>query len=253
MSAALKLQQVRAIIALDLARHMIARSWAALGTTDADRFLLTAFTPEPRRINPVRVRSESSYLAARQSVSQALVRTLAAEALAVAAEAGGGPAAATVDWARLFGGSRPGAGATALGRARSEPDFERAAERCFEEVDGFDRSGAQALRVVMESVALLLGTGSYRYLRPSPHLLSAMVGALAPRLPLSSEDFFAAVWDEWGLVIGESEAAQTILAEQLDGGELRRNGRLCERLLAATGLAVSLSDQTVMVERARVA
>lgn len=252
VSAPLKLQQLRIIIALDLAYYMIRRSWDYLGTADADRYLLAAFTPEPRRGNPVRVRSEASYLAARQKVSQALVGTLADAAGEFAAaqqhQAGGG---FRPDWSAQFGRSRPRAGLRALESARSRDDFERAAERCFEDIDGYDRSGAQALRVVLESVEMLLGTGRYRYLRPGPGLLSALVGALSPRLPLASSEFFAAVREEWGMVIGEAQAWGTSVSDQVDGGELRRNARLCERVLTSTGLALSLSDQTCMVERAR--
>lgn len=252
VSAPLKLQQLRIIIALDLAYYMIRRSWDYLGTPAAERYLLAAFTPEARRGNPVRVRSEASYLAARQKVSQALVGTLAdaAEEFATAQSRSGDPGFRP-DWPGQFGRSRPRAGLRGLESARTRTDFERAAERCFEDIDGYDRSGAQALRVVLESVGMLLGTGRYRYLRPGPGLLSALVGALSPRLPLASSQFFAAVRDEWGIVIGETQAAGTSVSEQVDGGELRRNARLCERVLTATGLALSLSDQTCMVERAR--
>ena len=68
---------------------------------------------------------------------------------------------------------------------------------------------------------------------------------------MPSRDFFAAVRREWGLVINQESAVDTTLAEQLDGTGLERNARRAEKLMSDGGLALGLSDRTMMVgERA---
>jgi hypothetical protein len=48
-------------------------------------------------------------------------------------------------------------------------------------------------------------------------------------------------------VVGEAEAVGTVLEDVLDGGLRNRNARHVERMLTASGLAQSLSDQTCIV------
>ena len=78
------------------------------------------------------------------------------------------------------------------------------------------------------------------------------MGALSARMPMPSRDFFAAVHEEWGLVVNQESAASTALATLLDGAALERNARKAEKLMSDAGLALGLSDRTTMVgERAR--
>jgi hypothetical protein len=115
----------------------------------------------------------------------------------------------------------------------------------------YGRAG-EGFRVLLESIGMLAGTGSYRYLTAPPEILSAFVGALSDRMPLSSDEFFSAVFDEWRIVISQETAAATSAADQLDGASLERNGRQAEQLMSEAGLALSLSDRTTIVgERAR--
>ncbi|MEV5446992.1 hypothetical protein AB0N23_31275, partial [Streptomyces sp. NPDC052644] len=106
-------------------------------------------------------------------------------------------------------------------------------------------------RVLLESVGLIAGT-RYRYLTATPDLLAALVGALSSRMPMPSNEFFAAIRQEWGLVINQESASSTSLRGQVDGAGLERNARRAEQLMSEAGLALSLSDRTTVVgERAQ--
>lgn len=245
---ALKLLQLRNILALDLAHYALSRSWDATATPGRQRFLLASYTPEVRRDNRIRIFSEGSYRGARQKVSQAIVAGLA-DAMRDVAE--NKPPAA--DWADYFEPrSRLDAVAASLNKANGSPDFAREAERAYELASGggYGRP-SDAFRVLLESVDLLVGTGQYRYLRMGPELLASMVGAVAPSLPAAADAFLARVFAEWDIVVGEAEAVGTDLGDQVEGVELRRNARFLEELLVDAGLALSLSDQTCMVGQRR--
>jgi hypothetical protein len=55
-----------------------------------------------------------------------------------------------------------------------------------------------------------------------------------------------------GPVVGHAQAARTGIVNHVDGAELERNARRAEQLMADAGLALALSDRTVVVgERAR--
>lgn len=245
---ALKLLQLRNILALDLAHHALSRSWEATATPQRQRFLLASYAPEERRGNRIRIFSEASYRSGRQKVAQAIIAGLA-EAMRIVADTK--PPAA--DWADYFEPrSRLDAVATTLNDASRPPDFAREAERAYELASGggYGRP-SDAFRVLLESVDLLVGTGQYRYLRVGPELLSSMVGALSPSLPARADQFLGSVFAEWNLVIGEAEAVGTDLGEQVEGAELRRNARFFEELMVNAGLALALSDQTCMVGQRR--
>jgi hypothetical protein len=245
---ALKLLQLRNILALDLAHHALSRSWEATVTPQRQRFLLASYTPEERRGNRIRIFSEASYRSGRQKVSQAIIAGLA-EAMRSVAETKL-PAA---DWADYFEPrSRLDAVAAALNNANGSANFAREAERAYELASGggYGRP-SDAFRVLLESVDLLVGTGQYRYLRIGPELLASMVGALAPSLPAPAGHFLGSVFKEWNIVVGEAEAVGTDLGEQVEGAELRRNARFLEDLMVSAGLALSLSDQTCMVGQRR--
>jgi hypothetical protein len=248
VGAALKLLQLRNVLALDLAHYVLSRSWDATGTPSSQRFLLASYTPEERRHNRVRIFSETSYRGARQKVSQAIIAQLAAAMQEVAETK-----PADGDWSDYFEPrSKLDAIASALSKADGGPDFAREAERAYELASGggYGRS-TDAFRVLLESVDLLVGTGQYRYLRIGPELLGSMVGALSPSLPATADRFLALVFDEWNVVIGETEAVGTDLGEQAEGSELRRNARFLEELMVNAGLALALSDQTCMVGQRR--
>lgn len=137
-----------------------------------------------------------------------------------------------------------------LGRGAASDDYLKVARATIETAD-YSRGAEDGFRVLLESVDSLVGTGSYRYLTAGPNLLAALVGALSAQMPMPSRDFFAAVRREWGLVINQESAVDTVLAAQLDGAGLERNARRAEKLMSDAGLALGLSDRTTMVgERA---
>lgn len=242
VAASSKLMAVRSILALDIAHHALERSWEAIGTPGAQRYLLLTYTPEVRRRNRVRIASEASYQAARQSIAQAMINTLAASAARLAEGDG------TVDWDVQFE-RRSGLDAIAeqLADADEPDEFTRLAGLAFEESRGAGYSRpVDAFRVLLESVDLLIGTGQYRFLRAEPELLEALAGAVGGT-PMPTGDFLARLWEEWRIVVGEGEIAGTALGETLDGSLLARNARFMEQLMVDAGLAVALSDQTCMV------
>lgn len=247
-----RLWQLRCILALDLALHILRTAWDTIATPEADRYMLLSFSDAPRAQDPVRQRSEDSYRRARIRLNEATVQTLARrmrelreteKTTAFAGEfrdpalADSDPASVSSQLARLRQGS-------------GDEEYLRLA-RLAVETANYSRSSEDGFRVLLESVGMLIGTGSYRYLTASPDLLAAMVGALSARMPMSSRDFISALREEWGLVINQESAAKTALATQLDGAALAQNARRAERLMSDAGLAVGLSDRTTMVgERA---
>ena len=244
---AVKLLQVRAILALDLAHHAISRSWEMTRTPLDQRFLLVSYTPEERRRNNVRVLSEATYSGARSKLAQAIVAQLGAVMEELAREA------PPTDWADCFEPrSRLDSVASALNEFGSRANFTLEAERAYELASGggYGRP-SDAFRVLLDSIDLLVGTGQYRYLRMGPELLSAMVGAVRPILPAPVESFLAALFTEWNVVVGEVEAVGTTLSDQVEGADLRRNARFLEGVLVDAGLALALSDQTCMVGQRR--
>lgn len=245
-----RLWQLRSIVALDIAVHIARAAWSKTSTPVAEQFLLLSFGDAPRPANPVRQRSESSYKRTRLQIGSAVVQTLAERMSDLRREG--------ADWASEFDKrSRLGVDGGVADQLRAlkpdapSEDFEEIA-RAATEASDFDRGTGDSYRVLLESVGMLVGTGSYRYLTAGPELLGALVGALSARMPMSSREFFAAVYDEWGLVINQEAASVTALAAQLDGAALERNARKAEKLMSDAGLALGLSDRTMMVgERAR--
>lgn len=245
-----RLWQLRSIVALDIAMHIARASWAKTATPASEQFLLLSFGDAARSANPVRQRSENSYRRSRLHIGTAVVQTLAERMRHLRREG--------ADWAAEFE-KRSGLGADggvadrlrALSPDAPSEDYEEIA-RAATEASDFDRGTGDSYRVLLESVGMLVGTGAYRYLTAGPELLGALVGALSARMPMSSREFFAAVYDEWGLVVNQEAASETALAAQLDGAALERNARKAEKLMSDAGLALGLSDRTMMVgERAR--
>ncbi|MBA8964951.1 hypothetical protein JOJ86_006229 [Rhodococcus percolatus] len=251
-SAPARLWQLRSILALDLAMHVLRTAWEATATPQEERFLLLSFGGTPRAQDAVRQRSEDSYRRGRIRLSEATVQTLARrmrelkEDCNVTAFAGEfrDNALASNDPASvssLLAGLPDGADNDAYLRIA----------RAAVESANYSRGSEDGFRVLLESVGMLVGTGAYRYLTASPDLLASMVGALSSRMPMSSREFINAVREEWGLVINQESAATTALVTQLDGADLARNARWAERLMSDAGLAVGLSDRTTIVgERA---
>jgi hypothetical protein len=248
-----RLWQLRSIIALDFAIHLVRTAWDATETPDSERYLLLGFGDSPRADDPVRQRSEESYGRARIRLNEAIVRTLARRMREIADE---GP----VDWPSEFlfrRRSQSDTGATsisqqlkAIGTRASPDDYLRIARATIETAD-YSRGAEGGFRVLLESVGMLVGTGSYRYLTAGPDVLAALVGALSALMPMSSRKFFATVRHEWGLVINQESAVGTVLTQQLDGAGLERNARKAEKVMNEAGLALGLSDRTTVVgERA---
>ena len=254
-SAPARLWQLRSILALDLAVHVLRTAWQVTGTPESERYLLLSFGRTPRAQDPVRQRSEQSYLRARIRLTDATVRTLARRMRELA------EADEHVDWASEFLFRRASqsddtpASITkqlqSLDRQATTDDYLRVARATIETAD-YGRGAEDGFRVLLESVGTLAGTGSYRYLTAGPDMLAALVGALSADMPMSSREFFARVRHDWGFVVNQESAVGTDLAEQLDGAGLERNARRAEKLMSDAGLAVGLSDRTTMVgERAK--
>jgi hypothetical protein len=244
-----KLWQLRTILALDLAVHVLQTAWYVTSTRAEERYLLLSLGDGARASDPVRQRSEDSYRQARIRLSEATVRTLARRMRELSAE--------VIDWASEF---EPRSGlsnaeddsvSSQLARLRHPADPEDYLRLARTSVENANYGRAEdGFRVLLESVGLLAGT-RYRYLTAPPDLLAALVGALSATMPMASRDFFAAVREEWGFVINQESATDTALRSQLDGAGLERNARRTERLLSDAGLALGLSDRTTMVgERA---
>lgn len=256
-SGAAQLWQLRTILALDLAVHVLRTAWDVTNTLQADRYLLLSFGGAPRAQDAVRQRSEDSYRRARTRLGEATVRTLARRMRELAEGRDPQDEREVVDWASEFAMRRSTGDADAdsvssqlsrLPRDAGDEDYLRIARLAAETAD-YGRSG-EGFRVLLESVGMLAGT-RYRYLTASPDLLAALVGALSAQMPMSSREFFAAVRREWGIVINQESAAETGLAAQLDGAGLERNARRAERIMSDAGLALGLSDRTTVVgERA---
>ena len=252
-SAPARLWQLRGVLALDLAMHVLRTAWEATATPAPDRFLLLSFGGAPRAQDSVRQRSEDSYRRSRIRISEATVQTLAQAMQEL--KTGANPVTA---WAGEFRDpalADDDAASVSSQLARlpydaAAHDYSRLA-RIAVETANYSRGTDDGFRVLLESVGMLVGTGSYRYLTASPDLLAAMVGALSSRMPMSSRDFMNAAREEWGLVLNQESAAGTALADQLDGAALARNARQAERLMGDAGLALGLSDRTTVVgERA---
>jgi hypothetical protein len=253
-SGAARLWQLRSILALDLATHVARTAWQTTATPDVERYLLLSFGDGPRPQDPVRQRSEESYRRARIRLAEAIVQTLARRMQELAE--GSEP----VDWSTEFLFRRSSQSDDTgrsisnqlkkLARNAVAEEYRRVARATIETAD-YSRGAEDGFRVLLESIGALVGTGSYRYLTAGSDLLAALVGALSARMPMPSRDFFAAVRREWGLVINQESAVDTTLAEQLDGTGLERNARRAEKLMSDGGLALGLSDRTMMVgERA---
>jgi hypothetical protein len=244
-----KLWQLRTILALDLAIHVLQTAWSVTGAPPEERYLLLSLGEGSRALDPVRQRSEDTYRGARIRLSEATVQTLARRMQELGAEA--------TDWAAEF---EPRSGlsnaeddsvASQLARLRHPADREEYLRLARTAVENANYGRAEdGFRVLLESVGLLAGT-RYRYLTAPPDLLAALVGALSADMPMASRDFFTAVREEWGFVVNQESATDTTLSSQLDGAGLERNARRAERLLSDAGLALGLSDRTTVVgERA---
>lgn len=248
-----KLWQLRSLFGLDLAMHVLRTAWDATDTPAADRYLLLSFGGFPRAQDPVRQRSEESFRRARIRLADATVRTLARRMRELREEEPTRAAFSGEFRERSLADSSPDSVSSMLGRLApdaSDDDYLHIG-RLAVESSNYSRASEDGFRVLLESVGMLVGTGSYRYLTATPDLLAAMVGALSSRMPMSSRDFIAAARQEWDLVINQESAAGTTLATQLDGALLAQNARAAERLMSDAGLAVGLSDRTTMVgERA---
>ncbi len=240
-----KLWQLRSILALDVALHALTAAWDAIEAPPEQRYLLLSFAGPPRAENRVRQGSEASFDTARIRVREAILRTLADAMGELADESG-------VQWQDEFVSRRDQLAdqIAQLEQGVATGDLDRVAREIVAIAD-YSRpvGGFQGL---LQTAGLLVGTGQYRYLGPSPDLLATLVGALSAKMPMSSDEFFAAMFAEWNLVVGQQAAAQTALGEDIDGAELERNARRAEQQLADSGLAVALSDRTTVVgERAR--
>ena len=236
-----RLWAFRNILAIDLAVHALRTAWETTATPSRNRYLLLSVGGPERAANFVRQRSEASYQRARMRIQEGIIAALAAKMRALGAD--GAP---KVDWNAEFElRSKLDERARELGAVTVEAQYTDIARAIFGEanygrpVDGF--------RVLLESVGMLQGTGSYRYLTVSPDILAAFVGALSAGMPMTSREFFLKLYQGWGIVLSAEAAAQTDLLGQLDGSELARNARRAERLLVDAGLAVSLSDSTTVV------
>jgi len=247
-----KLWQLRCILALDFAIHVLRTAWEATGTPEQDRYLLLSFGGARRADDPVRQRSEESYARARIRLGEATVATLARRMRELKVDQSvTGFAGEFRDAAlRDDNDSSVASELQRLPRGASDSEFTRLARVAAETSTSYGRGSEDGFRVLLESVGMVSGS-RYRYLTAGTDLLAAMVGALSAQMPMSSREFMNAVRNEWGLVINLESVAETSLHDQLDGAALARNVRHAERLMSDAGLAIGLSDRTTVVgERA---
>jgi hypothetical protein len=247
-----RLWQLRGILALDLAMHALRAAWDATNTPSADRYLLLSFGGLPRANDPIRQRSEDSYRRSRIRLAEATLQTLARCMRRLKEE--GNPTGFAGEFSdtalRADDPNSVSSRLSALPLGAGDEEYLRLARQAVETAN-YSRGSEDGYRVLLESIGMLVGTGPYRYLTASPDLLAALVGAMSSEMPMSSRQFMSAIRDEWGFVINQETAAETVLATQLDGAALARNGRYAEQIMSEAGLAVGLSDRTTMVgERA---
>lgn len=240
-----RLWQLRSILALDLATHSLRAAWDTTRTPGERRFLLLSFGGPPRAENRLRQRSEAAFDASRIAMREAILATLSSAMRELGAES-------DPNWQEQFVSRRDKLQNQINELNAGDVDAEGYDRIAREILDNADYTrpvgGFQGL---LQTAGLVAGTGQYRYLTASPELFSALVGALSAEMPMSSDQFFARLQEEWGVVIGQQAAAQTGLATEVDGAELERNVRRAEQQLADSGLALALSDRTTMVgERA---
>jgi hypothetical protein len=241
-----KLWQLRTVLALDLAINALRRAWEVTESPESGRCLLLAVAGSERRNDRGRLRSERSYDEARTAIRWATIATLAKVMDELARER-------HVDWSAELEARTANllqqSVVDPLRRKGRRADFRALAQLAFENAN-YDRSG-EGFRVLLESIGMSAGGTRYRYLSATPDLLSALVGALSADMPMTSQDFFSRVGDEWGLVISPEAAMGTVLRNELDGADLATNARRFEKLMIEAGLASGVSDRTVLVgERA---
>ena len=236
-----RLWQLRTILGLDVAMHALRSAWKTIEMPEEDRFLLLSFGGAPRAENRVRQRSEDTYDRARIALSQAIRVTLSQAMGELANEP-------DVDWRDEFVTRRDQLSDQVDRLREGNGNHERLAREIVENAN-YGRP-AEGFRRLIQAVGMVAGT-RYRYLTATPDLLGALVGALSSEMPMTSDEFFQAVFENWGFVIGQQSATRTSLSEVMDGADLERNARRAEASLADTGLAIALSDRTTMVgERA---
>lgn len=249
-----KLWQLRCVLALDFAVHILRTAWEATDTPEHDRFLLLSFGGAPRAGDALRQRSEESYARARIRLSEATVATLAHRMKELKDD----PSVTTFAGEFRDVALREDTDTVTsvanqlqqLPHGAPDTEFARLARVAAEVSTSYGRGSEDGFRVLLESVGMVAGS-RYRYLTAGTDLIAAMVGALSAQMPMSSREFMNAVREEWGLVINLESAANTSLRDQLGGAELARNVRHAERLMSDAGLAVGLSDRTTVVgERA---
>lgn len=245
-----KLWQLRSVLALDVAVHVLQAAWSTTETPAAEQYLLLAFGGGARAADPVRQRSERILGRVRVRFQEAVVLTLANQMR----ELGTRPKPpAWSDQFELRQRKKLGTGddegvASQLAGLRHPAPREKYLELAQAAAESADYGRAElGFRRLLDSVGLLAGGSTYRYTSPPPELLGALVGALSARMPMSSTEFYSAIRDEWGLVVDQESAEGTDLETYLDGAQLERNGRRAERLLTSAGLAVGLSDRTTLV------
>jgi hypothetical protein len=247
LSPAARLWQLRAMFALDIAIGALRIAWERSETPERQRYLLLVCRPlGERRHDFVRQHSEESWNGARRRLAEATVRTLS-DLFETQPE--------NVEWESAIG-IRGEAQADrmkpVLDILKNDPSgaaYTRAAELAFEAMD-YSRA-ADGVRVLLESLELVAGPPAYRYLRPRPPLIAALVGALWDEMPMPLPDFTRRVYEEWSLLISEQEASGTAAADFIEGADLVVNERGLEALLTDAGLALALSDQTCLVGHQR--
>jgi hypothetical protein len=237
-----KLWQFRNVLAIDFALHLLERAWDITNTGSTERFILLSISGATARSeNFTRLKSEESYNQCRRRLREAMTTTLQDGMIQLFATD------PHLDWSNELENRR-----NRLERWIHELEGARTPDAFIDIAVGIIEDGSydrprDGFRVLAESIGLLHGTGSYRYFTATPDLLESLVGALANRMPMSSRDFFAALYDEFNIVIDPESASKTILQKRLESTESARNARRAERMLIEAGLAQSLSDSTTIV------
>ena len=240
-----RLWQLRTVLALDLATDMLQRCWSAVDEPPERRHLLLALPGADRPSDRVRLRSERSWNDARSCINWATIRTIESTLRELHDQG-------RIDWSYALSSRTERLLSPRVIQQYESGlrNFRKLAQLTFENAT-YHRAATDGFRVLLETIGMSAGGTRYRYMSATPDLLAAWVGALSSDMPMTSDEFFRRVRQEWNIIVSPSAAAGTTLADDLDGDELTLNLRRFERLLIESGLASGLSDRTVLVgERA---
>jgi len=246
-SSAAVLWQARSLMAMNVALNAVKSSWERCEVGESERSILIASPGQERTEDRVRLAAERSLALCRASMATAIMNEIQVR---LTAEVANDPDRPLADLFRDLLPKRTGKAFFARleeGKfAAGDPDYVALSQLLFENVEGYRRS-IGGFRQLLDSIGMVFGGTRYSYLGLTADLLSSLVGALSREMPMTSEEFFLRLSEDWGLVVSPMAAEGAWIGDVLDGDDLALNAKRYERLLVESGLASNLSDRTVLV------